>query len=253
VGTGRKRKLIFEAIMPKLKYNSTTFEHNGYWLRLFFWEERKRWHLEFRKGSLKKYQSLRKADEETAKTEFYRRKLELQKTGYFPEVFDTDLFSQFDLFLDWSKRRTPSSNTYERHEQTIRKFSDFIRAERIDRIKPRVYERFIDHLCKKDLSPRTIDIHLTAIGRFITVIEKELRVVAEGTYPRPKLLRVKRLKVPDYLTIDEVRRVLEESKKSYLYDMVIFAINTGLRISEIRHLRWQDCDLKDVYISIQRY
>ncbi|MBN1574400.1 MAG: site-specific integrase [Deltaproteobacteria bacterium] len=239
--------------MPKLKYNSTTFEHNGYWLRLFFYWERGRWHLEFRKGNLKKYQSLRKADEETAKTEFYRRKLELQKTGYLPEVFDTDLFSQFDIFLDWSRRRSQSKGTYKRHEQTLRRFADFIRNEKIDRITPKIYEKYIDHLRSKSLAPRTIDIHLTAIGKFITVIEKDLRIIPEGTYPRPRLLRVKKSKDPDYLTIEEIGSILDATKNSYLYDMIIFALNTGLRIGEIRCLRWEDIDLEAGHFRVQGY
>jgi len=200
--------------VPKLKYNSTSFEHNGYWLRLFYYEEREKWYLEFRKGGLRKYRSLRNSDEETARTEFYRRKLELQKTGYLPEVFDTDLFRQFEIFMDWSKRRSQSKATYTNHRVGISRFADFIREERTEKLTSALYERYIDHLIDKGLSPRSVDIYLTAIGKFITIIERELRIIPEGTYPRPKLLRVKKSREPDYLTIEEVGRILEASRKA---------------------------------------
>ena len=88
------------------KYEQERYRHGDYWLRVFLWEERSSWYLEFRRGQNRKYQSLKTDDREQALDEFYRRKLDLQRQGYFPELVGVDLTEQIDAFLDWSEVRT---------------------------------------------------------------------------------------------------------------------------------------------------
>ena len=52
------------------------------------------------------------------------------------------------------------------------------------------------------------------------------------------------------MTVDEQRIFLEYSKESYLNDLFILALTTGMRSGELRGLRWQDIDFKDKALQV---
>jgi integrase len=61
----------------------------------------------------------------------------------------------------------------------------------------------------------------------------------------------KRERVPDVLTEEEVKALLSELDGAY-YVMTLLAITTGLRVSELLALRWQDCDFAVEEIHVTR-
>ena len=61
----------------------------------------------------------------------------------------------------------------------------------------------------------------------------------------------KRKRPPDVLTADELKALLSELRGIYRV-MVFVAVVTGLRVSELLGLRWQDCDSKSEQIHLTR-
>jgi len=70
--------------------------------------------------------------------------------------------------------------------------------------------------------------------------------------------RIKPLKVPPqkfrFFTEDEYNKLLEEAKKisQEFYEMVLFTLRTGVRVGELKALKWEDIDFKNKKITIER-
>ena len=226
------------------------YELGGYKLRLF--EYRNRWALEIKKGNARKIKSLKTKDLDTAKDEFYKYKLELKEKGRLDIIFDTDLFRQIEIFLEWSKINSNSPNTYEYHYKSMKIFRRFILKDKVEKLTPTTYEKFKTFLIERGNSPRTIDVRLEVIKRMISVLE-DLSVIPKDIYPRPKLIKAKRSKAPQFWTSEEVNEVLHKADSTYVYDLIVFGLNTGLRRNELIHLRWEDVNLDGQFILVQGY
>ena len=61
----------------------------------------------------------------------------------------------------------------------------------------------------------------------------------------------KRKRIPEVLTADEVKSLLSELSGIF-HVMVFVAVTTGLRVSELLALRWEDCDLEAGEIRLSR-
>src|SRR5262249_10065091 len=61
----------------------------------------------------------------------------------------------------------------------------------------------------------------------------------------------KRERTPDVLTVDELKALLSDLTGIYRV-MVFVAATTGLRVSELLALRWQDCDFESGEICLTR-
>ena len=72
-------------------------------------------------------------------------------------------------------------------------------------------------------------------------------------YPKPKLIKAKNSKPPQFWTEKEVNKILDLAKGKYVYDLLVFALNTGLRAGELAHLRWEDVNLEKGFLVVQGY
>ncbi len=66
---------------------------------------------------------------------------------------------------------------------------------------------------------------------------------------------IKRLKTPpiefDHLSDNEQKLLLSHAKGIY-YDMILIAMDTGLRISELTVLKWEDINFQNMTLSVNR-
>lgn len=226
------------------------YEFGGYKLRLF--EYRDRWALEIKKGSARKIKSLKTKNLETAKDEFYKYKLELKEKGRLDIIFDTDLLRQIEIFLEWSKTNSKSRNTYKSHITSMRIFQEFIRQKKVSKITSLVYEEYKSYLLSQGKSTRTIDLRLTAISGMITVLEN-LEVIPKGFYPKPKLIRAKSVSAPKFWTEEDVFEILEAAQNTYIVNMLVLGLNTGLRKNELCYLQWSDINLDKGFLLVQSH
>jgi len=57
-------------------------------------------------------------------------------------------------------------------------------------------------------------------------------------------------KKPVFITRDDLGKILNQTESQQMKDIFIFAFNTGCRLGEIKHLRWQNIDIKKNIIII---
>lgn len=94
----------------------------------------------------------------------------------------------------------------------------------------------------KELSPSSVNRHLNCMRSMYS------RAIAWGRVKDNPVAKVKFLKEPNhrlrYLEVQEINALLQHCNE-LLQQVVIFAIQTGMRKNEIRYLRWQDIDFRN--------
>jgi len=123
----------------------------------------------------------------------------------------------------------------------------FFGKSRIDKIPGIDIERYKAKKIKKGLTNKTINNHLTVLSKCLRTAEEWLEL--EG------LPKIKKLKVPpqkfDFLSQEESRLLLKNAEGVW-HDMILTALKTGLRLGELRGLKWGDIDLKKRTLTVRR-
>lgn len=106
----------------------------------------------------------------------------------------------------------------------------------------------------KKRSGATVVRYLAALSHLFTVAMKEWQWVYDN--PVRKISKPKESPGRIRFLSDEERERLvaacEESSSAYLYPIVIIALSTGMRLGEIRNLRWSDVDLERGWITLHQ-
>lgn len=107
---------------------------------------------------------------------------------------------------------------------------------------------------KKLRSPATVVRYLAALSHAFSVAVKEWGWISENP-----LSRVRKPKEPEgrtrFLDPTEIKRLLEacrENPNSFLYPIVVLALSSGMRFSEILRLRWEDIDLERQLLVLKK-
>ncbi|HIW34131.1 MAG TPA: site-specific integrase [Candidatus Paenibacillus intestinavium] len=160
-----------------------------------------------------------------------------------------------DYLRSWVKNYKEGivrSNTLKIHLNNINKHIEpYFKKIMLQELKPDMYQAFLDHLIKKDLSRRTVEIVNSTLYSALeqAVIQGKLeRNPAKGTIikAKPKKREVK------FIDSDDIPRFLQAAH-SYGYIYWIYfrlMIETGMRKGEAAALKWDDINFKDKRIRI---
>lgn len=103
-------------------------------------------------------------------------------------------------------------------------------------------------LLSRGLSAKTVNNHLTILRRMLrAAVEDEVLV----TLPNIRFLKTEPPKM-SFLSVDEAERLIVGTEPSVWRVMVIFALRTGLRASELIALDWEDVDLERGVVCVRR-
>jgi integrase len=116
----------------------------------------------------------------------------------------------------------------------------------LDKIKSLDIEEFKTEQIKKGFSAKSINNHLGILGKCLrTAIDWEII----ETVPRLKLLKVQPQKF-DYLSEVEAERLLLTATGIW-HDLILTALYTGLRFSELTALSWEDVNFKEKVLTVK--
>ena len=156
-----------------------------------------------------------------------------------------------DAFLDHlAVERGLSENTRLAYRADLTQFTDFLRRRGIQHLnaaqRPQITE-YLLHRRKAGLSPRSLSRHLAAIRMFCRFLFREKLLAADitQTIDSPKLWRT----LPHTLDYGEIERLLAAPKvrtKIGMRDkaMLEFMYATGLRVSEVAHIKLSDINFE---------
>jgi integrase len=96
---------------------------------------------------------------------------------------------------------------------------------------------------KRSMSPITVNIELRCLRAAMNTAVRWRLINANpfaglGMIPIPK-------KTPAFMTTEDVQTLLNAITRPWLRDIVIFAVNTGMRRGELLSLRWCDIDVEN--------
>lgn len=111
----------------------------------------------------------------------------------------------------------------------------------LSEITPKQIAEYKTRRRKEGAAPKTVNDELKLMGHAFNLAIKEWEWVKENPVSRVSKERVNNQR-DRWLTYEEEQRLLENSPE-WLRQIIIFALNTGFRRSEIINLQWQQVDL----------
>lgn len=157
------------------------------------------------------------------------------------------LFDEYaQQYLDYCKANKAAS-TYERCARlNVRQLTSAFKGMYLYEITPRMVEKY-KALRLQSVTPASVNRELACLKHMYT------KVTEWGYVNSNPTKGVKLLKEPPgrlrYLKPDEVESLLKACA-SHIRPIVVTAVNTGMRKSEIIHLRWAEVDLENRKITV---
>lgn len=118
----------------------------------------------------------------------------------------------------------------------------------LDDVRAVAVERWLGELNLANGSKAKIRNHMSSL--FAHCIRHELYT---KTNPIQSVRQSsKRQRIPAILAIEEIRAILSRVEQPAIKVMVAVAATTAMRRSEVRGLKWSDCDFDDLWFSLKR-
>lgn len=168
----------------------------------------------------------------------FKYKLLQQQNGILPkEKKEKKLEDLIRIYLTYSKINKKS---HAHDISRVKKIKDFFKNKKyIDEIKPNDIEKFKDALLERNLSK-------ASVNHYLTVLQKMYNIAINNEWTDKNPVKKgakfpKRNYVVRYLTKEEERKIFEACP-GHFKPVVEFALNTGLRLSNIINLKKENID-----------
>lgn len=142
----------------------------------------------------------------------------------------------------------------EKERQQLRFWTENFGLYSLAEVTPAVIAEGRDQLLAKGLAGETVNRYLAPLSHAFTVAIKEYGWVTENPVMKVRKCKVNQGRLR-YLSIEEIQRLLaacRQSENPYLYPVVILALSTGMRKSEIMYLTWRQIDLQQEQILLEK-
>jgi integrase/recombinase XerD len=149
------------------------------------------------------------------------------------------------MMLEELQRRNYSENTTRCYLHTVEDFARRFRCSP-DRLGPEHIREYQAELFKKwKLSPNTVTQRLAALRFFYIKTLKKAWSIAETPYPKQVF------HLPTILSQEEVARLIDAARTPYHRTLLMTLYGTGVRRSELTHLKVRDIDSQRMVIHVQ--
>jgi len=157
------------------------------------------------------------------------------------------LFEDFsEHYLEYSKANKSFSTYWRRDRFSVNNLLSAFKGKYLFEITPQMIEKYKASRLEK-VEPATVNRELACLKHMYT------KAIEWGYVRTNPVKAVKLLKEPPgrlrYLRPEEVG-ALTKACSDYMRPIVVMALNTGMRKSEILNLKWKDVDLKNRKITV---
>ncbi len=180
-----------------------------------------------------------------AKEALAKRKTEMFEGKFFGNALASKVtFDELAAeYMEWARVNKKSC---ERDERSIKLLGETLGGMKLKDITPRLIEKYKNRRLK-EVKGSTINRELACLkGMFTKAIFWDMAL--ENPVKKVKMFREDNCRIR-FLKPDEIKALLSESSDD-LKPLIITALNTGMRYSEITGMRWVDVDLKAEAIHV---
>jgi integrase len=152
-------------------------------------------------------------------------------------------------YLEYAKM-SKSASTFSTDEYRIRKhLVPYFGNLMLNTITPAMVDAYKVKRNKDKAMPKTINNELVALSHIFKM------AVRWKFIDRNVVAGIEKMKIvrnpPKFLSESEIERIIDASRESYIYPIVVTALHTGMRKSELLNLQWFDIDFDMQIITIQ--
>lgn len=116
-------------------------------------------------------------------------------------------------------------------------------------ISPQMLDDYKSSRLKEGASNNTVNHELVNLSHMLKM------AIRWGYIDQNVVFSVEKMKVSKkamrFLNQEEIRRLIEASRDSYIYPLIMTALHTGMRKSELFNLKWTDVNFDQRIITVQ--
>jgi integrase len=119
----------------------------------------------------------------------------------------------------------------------------------LSQITPQMVDLYKAQRVREKAAPKTVNHELINLSH---MLKMAMRWRYINTNPVSSVEKMKVIKNPPrFLSTNEIYRLLEASMDSYIHPILMTALHTGMRKSELLNLKWSDIDFEQNTITVQ--
>ncbi|HVB62482.1 MAG: tyrosine-type recombinase/integrase [Ktedonobacteraceae bacterium] len=175
-----------------------------------------------------------------------------QQQGVFPTASSKQTVAQFlHGWLENTQMQSVRPRTYERYEETVRlHIVPVLGRIHLQKLTAQQVQALYARKLKEGLSPTTVNTFHNVLHKALETAKK-WRLLTENVCDFVDPPRVEQYEVQP-LTLEQIRRLLAAARGKPIEPIVTLALATGMRLGELMGLKWQDIDMKEGTLHIQR-
>jgi len=208
------------------------------------------WWMSFMVDGQRIRRSTETEDRKLAQRIFDKLKGEIAERKWFDYVEGQDVtFKELmDRYMAEYSAVHKKPRSYERDISLNKHLQGFFGDEFLTEITPKMIAEYKVKRREEGASPRSLNYELVLMGHAFNLAMKEWELVNDN--PVRKVAKEKvRNQVERWLTAEEEKRLLAAAP-AWLQEIILFAIHTGFRQSEILDLKWSQVDLTRRTVTI---
>lgn len=170
--------------------------------------------------------------------------------GLFAKQENITVSGWFDVWIKEYKEPAVKEGTVGVYRDNFNSYiKEPLGKKKLKDIRPEHIQKLYNDLYKKGYSRNTIELVSVVLSGMYKQALKN-KIILENPVPLATLPRKKEYKEPRVMTVEEQKIFLDYAKDSYLYDLFLLALTTGMRSGELRGLQWQDIDFKNKVLHV---
>ena len=209
------------------------------------------WYSDFVYKGERHVKSLGPVSKSTAKDEDRRFRTEVADGKYAKKKTDITFDRLAEIYLDWSEvNKRPRS--YDRDQTSLKHLMPHFKGKQLSKITPFMVERYKSERKKTGCAPATVNRELACLKAMF------YKAVAWGKAQENPVRQVKLFKennermliLSSEQEVAMVREIRQLKISEHLEDIVVTALNTGLRKRELLDLTWNQVHFRNRYLLI---